>query len=133
MQVRTGTIEANLKAFCSRSLPRDSQDVVQGSGISQWPASQPVFSNVRSLDLNGTYQELAFQPFINHTTSVDLNGSIPLQLSNQFNLHNSNFEEAKPQFSGSGEFSSFSEDGMQKIQVIMKILALAFYYCSLEE
>ncbi|KAK3409227.1 hypothetical protein EUGRSUZ_J01370 [Eucalyptus grandis] len=117
MQVRTGAIEANLKAFCSRSFPRDSQDVVHGSGISQGPASQPFFSNVRPLDLNGTYQELAYQPFFNHTASVDLNGSIPQQLANQFDMCNSNFVEAKPHFSGSGEFSGSSEDDMQKIQV----------------
>ncbi|KAF7851562.1 hypothetical protein BT93_L3652 [Corymbia citriodora subsp. variegata] len=117
IQVRTGAIEANLKAFCSRSLPRDSQDVVHGSGISQGPASHPFFSNVRSLDLNGTYQELAYQPFFNHTTSVDLNGSIPQQLANQFDSHNSNFLEPKPHFSGSGELSGSSDDDMQKIQV----------------
>lgn len=73
IQVRAGTLEANMKAFL-HSLQEDAK-IVHGNGITpQWPSSQPVSSHTISMDLNGTVkEESADEPVSNHSASVDSN------------------------------------------------------------
>ncbi|XP_028073034.1 sister chromatid cohesion protein SCC2 isoform X3 [Camellia sinensis] len=73
IQVRAGTLEANMKAFL-HSLQEDAK-IIHGNGITpQWPSSQPVSSHTISMDLNGTVKdESADEPVSNHSASVDSN------------------------------------------------------------
>ncbi|KAH7847892.1 hypothetical protein Vadar_031376 [Vaccinium darrowii] len=68
IQVRAGTLEANMKAFL-HSLQEDAKKL-QGNGITQpqEPSCQPVCDQTISMDLNGTVEvESGDQPVSNHS------------------------------------------------------------------
>ncbi|PSR87716.1 Nipped-B-like protein [Actinidia chinensis var. chinensis] len=93
IQVRTGAIEANLKAFL-HSLQEDAK-TLYGNGVTQQgPSSEPVSNHAILMDLNGTHQESTDQLVSNHSTSTPSN------------LHSRN----------SCNSYSISEDNLQKIQ-----------------
>lgn len=120
IQVRAGSVEANLKAFCSRLFSRESQDIGHENGIiQQEQVAQPFFSNVRAVDLNGTAQEDSFcQPVYGHMESLDLNGRIPPAAVDKSHPNAGDYVEGKAHFSGSTEPRGLSDDDLQKIQVI---------------
>ncbi|GFY86985.1 PHD finger family protein [Actinidia rufa] len=91
IQVRTGAIEANMKAFL-HSL-QEGAKTHYGNGITQ-PSSQPVSNHTILMDLNGTHQESTDQLVSNHSTSTPSN------------LHSRN----------SCNSYSISEDNLQEIQ-----------------
>lgn len=120
IQVRAGSVEANLKAFCSRLFSRESQDVGHENGvIQQQQLAQPFFGNVRAMDLNGTaLEDSFFQPVYGHMGSLDLNGRIPPEPVDKSNANSGDYVEGKAHFLGSSEPCGLSDDDMQRIQVI---------------
>ncbi|XP_031407003.1 sister chromatid cohesion protein SCC2 isoform X3 [Punica granatum] len=119
IQVRAGAIEANLKAFCSRLFSRGSQETGHGNGsIQQEQVAQPLFGNLRAVDLNGTIQSGSFfQPVQGHVGSLDLNGRTLPEAVDKSSANGSAYTEGEAHFPGSSEPRGISGDDLQKIQV----------------
>ncbi|KAK4751335.1 hypothetical protein SAY87_004817 [Trapa incisa] len=119
IQVRAGSIEANLKAFCSRLFSKESGDIGHENGvIQQEQVAQPSFSNVRDVDLNGTAPEDSFyHPIYGHTGSLDLNGKIPPEAVDKLHTNAGDYVDGKAHISVSTEPHGLSDDDLQKIQV----------------
>ncbi|KAI4375279.1 hypothetical protein MLD38_013167 [Melastoma candidum] len=116
IQVRTGAIEANLKAFCSRFVSKGVESVVNGFG-QQAPSASYLSSNIEPVDLNGMNRELSYQHNVDYMTSLDLNGNLlgaqMSQLdSNRFNFGGGNFSIADP-----GGFSGSSVEDLSTVKL----------------
>ncbi|XP_022750718.1 sister chromatid cohesion protein SCC2-like isoform X2 [Durio zibethinus] len=115
LQVRAGSLEANMKALSLNLLQTDTQKTTHGNGIVQLDPNQAVFNYMATVDLNGANQEPVFQPAFHHMTSVDLNGTIQQKLTHQSISHYPPAMETMHKMSPS-ETHAVSEEEMQKIQ-----------------
>ncbi|XWS32952.1 hypothetical protein CRYUN_Cryun22dG0035000 [Craigia yunnanensis] len=117
IQVRAGSLEANMKALSSNLLQTDAQKTTHDNGIVQLDPNQAVFNFMAMVDLNGTIQEEpVVQPAFNHMTSIDLNGTIQQKLTHQSISHDPPSMETTMHKMSPSETCALSEEEMQKIQ-----------------
>ncbi|KAK7266529.1 hypothetical protein RIF29_19175 [Crotalaria pallida] len=116
VQVRTGPLEANFKAWSSSLLRKEGQSTLNGNGMSQRrPDEATLATQAMSMDLNGTLQlNLEAQPNLNDMRSVDLNGSIYQQPHDP--LSNNGSSEVKLHAGVLTDSFSFSKDDLEKVQ-----------------
>lgn len=111
IQVRAGTLEANMKAFL-HSLQEDAKKL-QGNGITQpqEPSCQPVCDQTISMDLNGTVEvESGDQPVSNHSEHTYPN----LRPRNSYNAYH------------------ISEHDLPKIQVFDPVFCIVLFPCLID-
>ncbi|KAK4768597.1 hypothetical protein SAY87_003738 [Trapa incisa] len=119
IQVRAGSIEANLKAFCSRLFLRGSQGIDHENGVIQQDQfAQTFFGNVGAVDLNGSAQEDSFcQQIYGHMGPLDLDVRIPPEAVDKLHTNAGDYVDGKTHFSLSTEPCGLSDNDLQKIQV----------------
>lgn len=119
IQVRAGTLEANMKAMSTGLLQRDAQKTTHENGMFQQESYQPVYNHMTAMDLNGMMkEESAAQPIFYQMTSIDLNGTIQPEPIVQTISHHIPPMEAKMLDTSSVESCRISEEDLQKIQVL---------------
>ncbi|KAK4779273.1 hypothetical protein SAY86_006801 [Trapa natans] len=119
IQVRAGSIEANLKAFCSRLFLRGSQDIDHENGVIQQDKfAQTFFGNVGAVDLNGSAQEDSFcQQIYGHMGPLDLDVRIPPEAVDKLHTNAGDYVDGQTHFLLSTEPCGLSDNDLQKIQV----------------
>lgn len=108
IQVRAGTLEANMKALSLHFSQRDVHKIHHENGIAeQEPASQPVSNYTTLMDVNGAAKlEPAGQPDSDHATSMNL----------------------KTYMTCSDSSCDISKDDLQKIQVLKNPLIIILFH-----
>ena len=107
IQVRAGTLEANMKAISLCFSQRDIHKIHHENGIvEQEPASQPVSNHTTLMDVNGAAKlDPAGQPHSDHATSM--NSKTHMTFLDSCDL---------------------SKDDLQKVQVLKDSLILLYYF-----
>ncbi|XP_044468075.1 sister chromatid cohesion protein SCC2-like [Mangifera indica] len=118
IQVRAGTLEANMKAMSTSLLQKDAQQTSRENGMFQQESYQPIFNHMTTMDLNGTMKEMHdAQPIFYQMTSIDLNGTIQPEPILQMFSHRPPSMEAKMHDTNSVESCRISEEDLKKIQI----------------
>ncbi|XP_057447706.1 sister chromatid cohesion protein SCC2 isoform X2 [Lotus japonicus] len=116
VQLRAGPLEANFKSWNSSLLRSEGHSTPYENGTCRWGPDEPILATpVMSMDLNETFQQnLHAQPIFDDMKSVDLNRTNH-QLPDHPLSHNGNLE-AKPQAASFMDSCTFSKDDTEEVQ-----------------